>query len=65
MEYTLNSTSNYEDNNSILQHIVDLIDANRDMFEDIYSIKSVKTGISSIVLHVRDHACYYAIRQCH
>ena len=44
VEYTLNETSAYEDNESLLQHIVDLIEQNMDMFEQIYGMKSVKSG---------------------
>ena len=44
VEYTLNTTSMFEDVESLLQHIVDLIDANKDMFEQTYGMKSVKSG---------------------
>lgn len=47
VEYTLNTTSIFEDADSLLQHIVDLIDGNKDMFEQIYGMKSVKSGNGS------------------
>ena len=44
VEYTKNQTGVYMDTATMVQHIIDLIESNNQMFEDLYSMKSVRSG---------------------
>lgn len=46
IEYTKNQTNVNMDTESIVQYIIDLIESNKNILEDIYSMKSVRSGIS-------------------
>ena len=45
IEYIKNQTATvYLDTEALIQHIVDLIEGNKNVFEEVYTMQSVRSG---------------------